>query len=171
MESDEKKWITPFISSAGQGFIFSYNLSAVSCLHHSVFSAPQGFKIHDFFTRFPRQAMDSSVQMASWSVVSTALDPLIDPHFESRWIRNLISGAATGAIFEIRNGLGSMVTGAYSGAMQSLSMSVLNFFLHKFAQPVQHFTSERKVKKFREKRAEVFQPPISALLEAFTQKK
>ncbi|OHT09424.1 hypothetical protein TRFO_21656 [Tritrichomonas foetus] len=160
-----------FISGAGNGFILGHGLAAAGCVYHSLMNAPRGSKIHDFVTRLPRSVYSSSVQMASWSIISAFVEPLIEPHIEQRWLKNLASGAATGALLECRCGVSGMVTGAYTGAVQSLTMSAFNLAIGSVVRPMQTYRIEKKKKEFSEKRAtSVFITPTNALIDAFFHK-
>lgn len=167
MEQNEDR-ITPFINGAGNGFLVGHGLAVIGCAFHSLNDAPHGQKLQDFITRLPYTAFDSSVQMATWSIVSCAVEPFISPRFQRPWVQNLMTGAATGAILQCRCGISGMLSGAYSGAMQSLTMSLFNHSVGYTIKPIQTYRINKKKKEFYKKRSDdVFLDPVQTLTQAF----
>lgn len=168
MEEDKDRFL-PFIVGAGNGFLIGHGLALFGSAFHALTNAPHGQKINDFITRLPNSFFASSVQMASWSIVSSAVEPLITPYIKEGWMQNLAIGAATGAVLECRCGLSGMFSGAYSGAMQSITMSLFNQAVGFTIRPIRTYNIDRQKRNFYKRRAdEVFVDPVQAIVNAFT---
>lgn len=171
MEVVYKERLLPFIVGAGNGFLIGHGFALFGCAFHSLNNAPHGHKVQDFLTRLPSSAFANSVQMASWSIVSSTVEPFITPHVKEGWAQNLAIGAATGALLECRCGISGMLTGAYSGAMQSITMSLFNHAVGSVIKPVRSYQINRQKNDFLKKRSnEVFVDPFQAMITAFTRK-
>lgn len=168
MEEDKDRFL-PFIVGAGNGFLIGHGFAVFGSAFHALNNAPHGQKINDFLTRLPSSAFLSSVQMASWSIVSSTVEPFITPYIKEGWAQNLAIGAATGALIECRCGISGMISGAYSGAMQSITMSLFNHTVGLTLKPIREYSINKKKKEFYKKRSdEVFVDPFQALVTSFT---
>ena len=146
----------------GQGMQFA------SSAYHSLIHAPKGSKGSDFIHGFMRNAETSGIQMAKWSIASTAIEPFFENKFEKKWLEGMVVGATTGALLEVRSGLGGMAQGAISGATQSLGMSAINAALYYVVAPVRNHFNRKSLAKFNERKGkEVYATPIDVLTKAF----
>lgn len=160
--------IEKYLSSVGRSFIMGQGMQLASSAYHSLIHAPRGSKVRNLFYNYAWNSQTGGIQMAKWSVVSTALEPLFEDRFKRKWVEGMAVGAATGALLEIRSGLSGMAQGALSGASQSLGMSVINSVIYYAAAPVRNHLNQRSLARFNEERGKsVFSTPLDVLTKAF----
>ncbi|KAH0794922.1 hypothetical protein GPJ56_001199 [Histomonas meleagridis] len=157
-----------FFHSVGNGFIVGQGLTAASSAYHSLMNNPPGKKLQGFISDLGYNSFNNGIEMAKWSIVSSTIEPYIAPHIQTPWLRSVVSGAATGALMEVRNGLNGIATGAFSGAMQSVTMSIFNNVVGFVLSPINNMRMSRARNKFNEKRNKaIFSEPIDVISKAF----
>jgi hypothetical protein len=102
--------------------------------------------------------------MASWSMLSGALDPILKRSIESEFHRSIASGAMTSAILAVRNGLPQVFKGAALGAVQSFAMGLL---ASSVEGDVPHDAVLAQEEFLADRNEFVIQPPITAFRRAF----
>ena len=113
------------IRKAGAGFLSGQGFAAAVSLYHSLFKAPSGKEVSDFYHQFKQNSKSDGVTMAVWSILNSLIEPIIQERVKSKPMQYIISGATSSAIMSIRNGTTDMAKQAIAGAAQSLALGLL----------------------------------------------
>lgn len=153
---------------AGVGFLSGQGIAFAVSLYHAFQHAPYGSKTQDVLNQFQRRSKDDGIKMAIWSVINGAVDPAIASVVPNEQVRSVLSGAVTGAVMTMRNGMRQIAITAFSGAMQSLTMNMLGSSVEIALKPIDDYQTAKLSKQFWEGRNEaVFIPPMASAASAF----
>jgi hypothetical protein len=146
---------------AGMGFITGQGVACFSSLYHALRNASPGSRTQDCIRQFARK----SVKMASWSLLTAAVEPLLKDRIASSLGRDVVSGAATSAVLAVRNGGAQIVRDAIEGEVQSATMNVLGASIQAALKAIDEMQTERLTKQFMIDRSEAaFQSPLKVLM-------
>jgi hypothetical protein len=156
--------LTRVAMHAGMGFITGQGIACFSSLYHSLRNASSGGRTQDCLRQFARKSAKMGVRMASWSLLTASLEPLLGDRIVSSLCRDVISGAATSAVLAIRNGGAQILRDAIEGAAQSATMNLLGASVQLALRPIDRMQTERLAKQFMIDRSEaVFRSPLAVL--------
>ena len=163
-----KKAVDEAAKHAGVGFLSGQGIALAVSVYHAFRHAPYGTKATDAVDQFQRRSVNDGVKMAIWSIINGAVDPAMANLVPNEQVRSVLSGAVTGAVMTMRNGVKQAAMTALSGAMQSLTMNMLGSSVEVALKPIDEYQTARLSKKFWEGRNEaVFVPPADSLTSAF----
>ncbi|OHT12032.1 hypothetical protein TRFO_18217 [Tritrichomonas foetus] len=153
---------------AGTGFISGQGIAATVSLYHALFKAPSGKELDDFIHHFKRNSRLDGVAMATWSILNTLIEPMIEDKIQSKQMQSIVSGALSSAVMSIRNGSVDVMKNAVSGAAQSLALNILGAGVEVALKPLDLVMMKNVDSKFFADRAEaVFRPPTEAISDVF----
>lgn len=163
-----KETLQHYSESAGSGFLTGQGLALGGAVFHSMMHAPPGARVSSCASSFLRSSFQTGVSMATWSIVSSTVDPIISRYVPPGFLKSVVSSATTGAITELRNGPSGMLGGAMTGVFQSVFMSAVQQGIVVAAGPVLQYRRDRILARFSEDRnREVFADPFDVLSSAF----
>jgi len=145
---------------AGSGFLTGQAFAILGAGHHALSNSPSGHILSDFAAQLLRGSYDRGVEMATWSIVHSEIQPIIKRRLDDGWVQSALAGALTCAVLEARNGWTGMLGGALQGVSTSLVQSMLFPVGRAVLQPVQEWRQRRLRTKFQNMRnAAMFAPP------------
>ena len=149
---------------AGDGFLSGQGIAFGLALYHALKHAPEGSRKKDLAEQFRTRSLDNGIKMAVWSALNGIIEPVIHNNIKNEQIRTAISGAATGAVMNLRNGLRQIATNAASGAAQSIAMSLFSNSVDAVFKPLSTYQMDKLTKQFKKDRnAAVFLDPLTAI--------
>ena len=143
-------------------------MALAGAVHHAVMHSPAGAGLATCKDSFIQSSMQMGVSMATWSIVSTIVEPIVGRYMENGFWKSVVNSAATGAITEIRNGPSGMLGGSLTGVAQSLFLAAVQKGIVFVGRPVFDYRRTRAIEKFHKERNEcVFSEPLEVLSSAF----
>lgn len=162
------KKLAPFIDSSGNGFLTGQVFAIAGSLKHFVLEAPPGRRLESFRTNLAQASFSTGVSMATWSIVSSIVEPVVGRYIQTGWLKSMVNSAATGALTELRNGPTGMLGGAMTGVMQSVFMTGVQKAAGTVLAPLHEYRRQATMKKFNEARNQaMFETPFSVFESVF----
>lgn len=164
----ESQTLQPFYASTGSGFLTGQVFAVAGSIKHLALEAPPGRRLESFKANLLQASFNTGVSMATWSIVSSVVEPIVGRYLEAGWLKSMVNSAATGAITEIRNGPTGMLSGAMTGVMQSVFMTGVQKAAGTVLAPLHNYGRERKMKQFNDARTQaMFETPFNVFESVF----